>query len=1114
MAGHQWDDWFEREEFIGHISDMRVQNLQVEREVVQKRTFTRWMNLHLEKCNPPIEVQDLFQDIQDGRILMALLEELSGCKLLQGFKKSSHRIFRINNITQVLSFLEERNVRLVSIDAADVVDGNTSVILGLIWNIILFFQIKELTGNIRSQFPSTSTLSSTPTSSDLSNGNTSLAGRHMAAATTREHSKAFKKLLQWVQKQTRKYGVAIQDFGKSWTSGLAFLAVIKSIDPSLVDMRRALLRSAQENLDDAFRIAHYCLGIPRLLEPEDVTTNAPDEQSIMTYVSQFLEHFPGIDEQNEPNPFIERSISVDRLGFCEPDRATLTHSIVKERCLMFQKDCPQPPPHILCSFVSEDKGNSSPSIHPTISCTWLSEDSFADSTCMKDNLNRTEENVEPPEEVISQITPNSLQLTQSHSRFDSPLLELKKTESVKDDSAISSPDSWVESDDGVVPVKCCQSLSRSSSCDWDMDCATHVHISSFDEGSVPIPCELPDDQFITDSCIDEGIFSLNSDDTQGKVLGKEIEQKDSKEVAEKEEEDFKNQSKVFFPKVILETSNENRDCQVRWTDAHHLLQVKASTEEKLPVKTTSLSGSDSQETGDATISGAHPQTEPQLCSNEELSESFSVATSPCEEQGCLKQAADRVTNSQIGEKIIDHQTDKRVEVENECYKIDCQSKQMGPNSFVKDEDGDEPLSAPCDTEKYMSAGDAHQLESDKTNQALCYNKSDLESYSHQQLEQQSSGVTCSDDKIFFKKTTDHATDSQVIERQFYCQQSLGEVNVDTFFFQRNDFKKTVCSLRDKRKEEATEKPNKSIDVDERYWPDLQVKLESNTQEGDPKIRTDQIAGCPVNTEDMSSASQAARHQNEQNEPPQKYQKIDLCNDPLGTSKEINDFSTDPSQGCDSIESLNCFYPNREEALFTEPLNTQMQSWPLVLSLSPLKPAPASETVPQDKPLYLMDEDVAKLLNEDSKVMTEIKHKTCSRSELKGLCQLPGGQITDLTKSVFPPDCSDLSEAQQNTQDPSRENTETMRDGTKIPSVIEIPIPPVLRQRRGIYFSQSNQMTVRTFSRKYKNGDSEFCWSGSWEPYLLFVLWLLLYCLWLLPQMDLKTLPSLLFNINH
>ncbi|KAG7253821.1 hypothetical protein CRUP_038251, partial [Coryphaenoides rupestris] len=259
------------------------------------------MNLHLEKCDPPTEVQDLFRDIQDGRILMALLEELSGCKLLHGFKKSSHRIFRLNNIAKVLTFLEERNVKLVSIDAADIADGNSSIILGLIWNIILFFQIKELTGNIRSQFPSTSSLSSIPTSSDSDTSHSSLASEERrptpaTAAGPSGHGRAIKKLLQWVQKRTRKYGVAVQDFGKSWTSGLAFLAVIKSIDPSLVDMRRALLRTPRENLEEAFRTAHYTLGIPRLLEPEDVTISRPEEQSIMTYVSQFLEHFPGMEE--------------------------------------------------------------------------------------------------------------------------------------------------------------------------------------------------------------------------------------------------------------------------------------------------------------------------------------------------------------------------------------------------------------------------------------------------------------------------------------------------------------------------------------------------------------------------------------------------------------------------------------------------------------------------------------------------------------------------------------------------------------------------------------------------------------------------------------------------
>ncbi len=35
------------------------------------------------QCDPPVSVHNLFRDIQDGRILMALLEELSGCKLVR-----------------------------------------------------------------------------------------------------------------------------------------------------------------------------------------------------------------------------------------------------------------------------------------------------------------------------------------------------------------------------------------------------------------------------------------------------------------------------------------------------------------------------------------------------------------------------------------------------------------------------------------------------------------------------------------------------------------------------------------------------------------------------------------------------------------------------------------------------------------------------------------------------------------------------------------------------------------------------------------------------------------------------------------------------------------------
>lgn len=238
---------------------------------------------------------------------MALLEVLTGQSLLHEYKSSTHRIFRLNNIAKALKFLEDSNVKLVSIDAAEIADGNPSLVLGLVWNIILFLQIKELTGNLN-RMSSSSSLSSLPSGSesDTSHPSTPSADRSMSHSI-RDQRRTIRALLSWVQQRTRKYGVAVQDFAGSWRSGLAFLAIIKAIDSSLVDMKKALERSPRDNLEDAFSIAKRSLNIPRLLEPEDVMVASPDEHSIMTYVTQFLEHFPELDpdefaEQNEDAP--------------------------------------------------------------------------------------------------------------------------------------------------------------------------------------------------------------------------------------------------------------------------------------------------------------------------------------------------------------------------------------------------------------------------------------------------------------------------------------------------------------------------------------------------------------------------------------------------------------------------------------------------------------------------------------------------------------------------------------------------------------------------------------------------------------------------------------------
>lgn len=52
-----------------------------EREHVQKKTFTKWVNSHLVRVS--CKIQDLYMDMRDGKMLLKLLEVLSGERLVR-----------------------------------------------------------------------------------------------------------------------------------------------------------------------------------------------------------------------------------------------------------------------------------------------------------------------------------------------------------------------------------------------------------------------------------------------------------------------------------------------------------------------------------------------------------------------------------------------------------------------------------------------------------------------------------------------------------------------------------------------------------------------------------------------------------------------------------------------------------------------------------------------------------------------------------------------------------------------------------------------------------------------------------------------------------------------
>ncbi|KAM9020795.1 dystrophin isoform 15-T15 [Ara ararauna] len=229
-----------------------------EREDVQKKTFTKWINAQFAKFGR-CYIEDLFNDFRDGRRLLELLECFTGQKLAK--EKGSTRVHALNNVNKALQVLQRYNVDLVNIGSSDIVDGNHKLTLGLIWNIILHWQVKDVMKNI-------------------------MAGL--------QQTNSEKILLSWVRQSTRNYPqVNVINFTSSWSDGLAFNALLHSHRPDLFDWNTvASQQSPVQRLDHAFNIARKHLGIEKLLDPEDVATACPDKKSILMYVTSLFQVLP------------------------------------------------------------------------------------------------------------------------------------------------------------------------------------------------------------------------------------------------------------------------------------------------------------------------------------------------------------------------------------------------------------------------------------------------------------------------------------------------------------------------------------------------------------------------------------------------------------------------------------------------------------------------------------------------------------------------------------------------------------------------------------------------------------------------------------------------------
>ncbi|KAI8982565.1 hypothetical protein BDB01DRAFT_906331 [Pilobolus umbonatus] len=267
-------------------SDSNIRNISSEYQGIQIRTLTKWINVQLSDTGDSIK--SIEKDLKDGKILLKLLSVVANNNSLRP-ERGNMRIHQLSNVAHVLEYLKEQwgEDTLAAIGNEAIVNGDVKNTLALVFFIMLKYQIQPILHekSISSSLTIPPPIPVPSLSGSKSSGN--------------QLSDAKNALLRWVRFQLEDYInhqiiSNIQDFSRSWRSGLPFCLLIHRYDPYLLPTlftEYIGLEVQKEHADIllklAFDTAEEHMKIPQYLECTDfIGVEFPHEPSVMMYISE------------------------------------------------------------------------------------------------------------------------------------------------------------------------------------------------------------------------------------------------------------------------------------------------------------------------------------------------------------------------------------------------------------------------------------------------------------------------------------------------------------------------------------------------------------------------------------------------------------------------------------------------------------------------------------------------------------------------------------------------------------------------------------------------------------------------------------------------------------